>query len=299
MSRRQMPENKIVTIVASLICFVVGFALSVAAVFYVTLPDSYIIPPTEVYTGAVTGGNLDVEVIKNQDLSIHFLELGNKYTGDCTLIKVGNTEILIDAGSRTSSIPTIKNYLDQYVTDGILEYVIVTHAHQDHYAGFATNKSTDSIFDLYECEVIIDFAQTNQKPTSTMYANYQRELQDEVDNGAVHYTALDCIKKRNGAQSVYELEKGVTLQILDSYYYYEGNTSSSENDYSVCTLISSGDHHFLFTGDLEEKGEEHLVKLNKLPKVDVYKAGHNGSKTSSSAKLLEVIQPKNVCVCCC
>ncbi len=299
MGKRQKTENKVVTIVAALICFVVGFALSVAGVFYVTLPDSYMIPPTEVYSGAVSSGTLNVDLITSQDLSIHFLELGNKYTGDCTLIKTGNTEILIDAGSRTDSIPTIKNYLDQYVTDGRLEYVIVTHAHQDHYAGFATNKSTDSIFDLFECEVIIDFAQTNQKPTSTMYANYQRELQDEVDQGAVHYTALDCVQGNNGAKSTYELGNGVTMQILDSYYYYAGNTSSSENDYSVCTLISNGKQNFLFTGDLEAKGEEYLVQYNHLPQVDVYKAGHHGSKTSSSAKLMEVIQPKIVCVCCC
>ena len=32
------------------------------------------------------------EVIVNDEMSVHFLELGNKYTGDCTLIKVGDTE---------------------------------------------------------------------------------------------------------------------------------------------------------------------------------------------------------------
>ena len=78
--------------------------------------------------------------VAEADLSIHFLELGNKYTGDCTLIKCGNTEVLIDAGSRTDSAVTIKNYVDKYCTDGILEYVIATHAHQDHIAGFVGNK---------------------------------------------------------------------------------------------------------------------------------------------------------------
>ena len=46
-------------------------------------------------------------VLVNGELQIHFLELGNKYTGDCTYIKAGDTDILIDAGSRTSSIPYI------------------------------------------------------------------------------------------------------------------------------------------------------------------------------------------------
>ena len=52
--------------------------------------------------------------------------------------------------------------------------------------------------------------------------------------------------------------------------------------------------------ELNAKGEEKLVELNPyLPQVDLYKAGHHGSKTSSSNALLEVIQPDIVCVCCC
>ena len=45
------------------------------------------------------------------DFQIHFLELGNKYTGDCTYIKIGDIDILIDAGSKTSSISTIAEYI--------------------------------------------------------------------------------------------------------------------------------------------------------------------------------------------
>ncbi|MBQ7770355.1 MAG: MBL fold metallo-hydrolase, partial [Clostridia bacterium] len=82
------------------------------------------------------GSSSNSEDIETEELSIHFLELGNKYTGDCTLIKVGDTEVLIDAGSRKGSAETIVPYVQQYCTDGVLEYVIATHAHQDHIAGF-------------------------------------------------------------------------------------------------------------------------------------------------------------------
>ena len=62
-----------------------------------------------------------------------------------------------------------------------------------------------------------------------------------------------------------------------------------------------------FTGDLEKDGEESLVAENEpgrknagmLSQVELYKAGHHGSKTSSSKALLDVIKPKVVCVCCC
>ncbi len=228
------------------------------------------------------------------ELQIHFLELGNKYTGDCTYIKAGDTDILIDAGSKTSSIATISEYINAYVTDGKLEYVIVTHAHQDHYAGFT--QQDGSLFDLYEVGTIIDFALTNQedKGTSNMYGRYLLERAAEIEAGATHYTAAECIEQE---KNVFDLGSGVSMTILDSYYYY--NEAHSENDYSVCTLFSYGDYNYLFTGDLEEEGEAYLIERNELPQVDLYKAGHHGSKTSSSAAFLEVIQPKTVCVCCC
>ncbi len=228
-------------------------------------------------------------------LQIHFLELGNKYTGDCTYIKIGDVDILIDAGSKTSSIETISDYIDDYIgEDKKLEYVIVTHAHQDHYAGFT--QLDGSLFDLYEVGTIIDFALSNQedKGKSNMYGRYLMERNDEIAAGAKHYTAAECIEQN---MAVFDLGSGATMTILNSYYYY--NKASSENDYSVCTLFTYGEYNYLFTGDLEADGEEQLVKLNTLPQVDLYKAGHHGSKTSSTEALLSVIRPKIMCVCCC
>ena len=43
----------------------------------------------------------------------------------------------------------------------------------------------------------------------------------------------------------------------------------------------------------------YLVEMNQLPAVTLYKAGHHGSKTSSSELLMKVIKPEIVCVCCC
>ena len=134
----------------------------------------------------------------------------------------------------------------------------------------------------------------NQTATDTnMYGRYLAERDAEIANGATHYTAADC---RNGTYE-FALPNGVVMTILDSYYYY--NEAPSENDYSVCTLFTYGDYNYLFTGDLEEEGEEHLVEMNDLPEVTLYKAGHHGSKTSSSSALLEVIKPQHVCICCC
>jgi len=265
-------------------CFSIVFGFFVGGVGYIFVDNQILISKTPVYASG--------------EIAFHFIELGNEYTGDCTYIKAGDVDILIDAGSRVSSIPSITSYINNYVKDGKLEYVIVTHAHQDHYAGFATGQNTDSIFDLYEIDIIIDFAQaTDDTKEKTIYKNYQRELSEAVSRGATHFTALECVNKENDAKDVYELTNNITMTILNQRFYSE--KTKNENDNSVCTLFTHENKNFLFTGDLDIDGEESLVALNNLPECELYKAGHHGSKTSSNEVLLNAIKPKICCVCCC
>ncbi len=227
------------------------------------------------------------------EFAIHFMTLGNDYAGDSVYIKAGDKDILIDGGSKANSVDDITNYVDQYVTDGKIEYVIVTHADQDHIACFGITDG--SLFDYYECEVIIDFPLSNK--STQVYNRYQNERADEVENGAKHFTALECYNEsKKGAQRVYELSDGISMEILYNYYYE--NQSSDENNYSVCVQFIHGSRNFLFTGDLEKEGEEYLVEYNDLEEMDFYKAGHHGSKTSSNDCLLDIIKPK-LCVVTC
>ena len=250
------------------------------------------------------------EVIVNDEMSVHFLELGNKYTGDCTLIKVGDTEVLIDAGSRKNSAAAISGYIDKYCTDGVLEYVIATHAHEDHIAGFIGKKSgnvRDGILYNYEVETLIQFARTDyalttDKGNPTLYSEYVDAVAYAESQGTQVYSALDCWNNANGGQKSYYLNDAQTISMNILYnYFYENKTSGGggENEYSVCMLLSHGEDHFLFTGDLEKKGEEYLVQYNDLPQCTLFKGGHHGSYTATSDALLQVIQPEIVCVCCC
>lgn len=258
--------------------------------------------------------------IKNENLSIHFLELGNNLTGDSVYIKAGDTDILIDAGSKNESAATITQYLNQYVTDGKLEYVIATHAHEDHLGGFYSVGTNKGIFENFKTGMIIDFALSaktydNKVPgNTTVIGRYFDARDKEVAEGATHYTAAQCFNETDGAKRVYQLADGITLEILYNYYYFnydlnsKGNIESGENNYSVCCMINQGDKHYMFTGDMEKEGEDKLVEyynngndksLPKLPHCDLYKAGHHGSKTSSHNALLNAITPSYVCVCCC
>jgi len=266
------PVSKVLLTFISIFALLIGTLLGALTRFYTTLPTS--------------------DSIISGDLKIHFMELGNNYSGDSILIQIGEYDILVDAGSKTSSLETIKKYVDTHVRDGKLEYVIVTHAHEDHYANFAGNGEI-SLFSYYETDNIIQFPKTNQT-TGKMYQNYLAMVEKEKEDGANVYTALECYNNQNGCTKTIDLGFSVELEILYNYYYE--NKASSENDYSVCFMINQGNNHFLFTGDLEKDGEEKLVELNSLPEVTLYKAGHHGSKTSSSDELLNVIKPKIVVV---
>ena len=245
------------------------------------------------------------EVIVTDELSIHFLELGNGNTGDCTMIDIGDTEILIDAGSRKGSAKTIRKYIDQYCTDGTLEYVIATHADQDHIAAFvgeSENSSRTGILYQYKVGTLIQFSLTNQplltdKGNKTLYGEYLDAVEYSKSQGATVYTAFECWNNEKGASRSYTLADDITMNFLYQTYYEE--KTGDENDYSVCMLLTQGSNNYLFTGDLEKHGEASLVANNKLPKCKLFKGGHHGSPTSSTDALLSVIKPEIVCVCCC
>lgn len=243
------------------------------------------------------------ETAESGELAFHFPMLGNASTGDSIFIQAGDTDILIDCGSQVASAEVVKNYLtdNELVSDGVLEYVIVTHADKDHIAGFSSTGERN-IFSYYECEVIIDFNRTNKSLLTdsggdTTYGKYVKARDAEVEKGAKRYSALDCYNNQNGASRTYYFGNDMSMSILYNYFYEHDSTD--ENNYSVCTLFTHGDRNFLFTGDLESEGEEYLVKYNDLPEVELYKAGHHGSKTSSNECLLSVIKPRICVVCCC
>lgn len=269
------------TIFLSIIFAILGFAVGFAGnIFVINKPES--------------------DVYISGDLSIHFLELGNEDTGDSIFIQCGGNDILIDAGSYYDSATTIINYVDQFVTDNKLEYVIATHADTDHIAAFSSTDKYEGIFEHYKVDTIIDFPKSNK--TTQVYEKYKTFRNQEIKNGAKHFTALECYNNTNGAQRVYELSSDVEMEILYNYYYE--NYHSKENNYSVCLMFNQGDNHYLFTGDLEGAGELKLVDYYKqnhggLPHCVLYKAGHHGSETSSTPELMEVITPEYVCVCCC
>ena len=250
----------------------------------------------------------DPKITTPSGISINFLELGSWYTGDSTFIKAGDVDILIDAGSKNTDecAKAVKDFILQpgMCTDGKLEYVIVTHAHEDHIAGFVGTKSEPGIFESFKIGTLIDFSLTNQSVktkagNTSLYGEYVEKRDAAIANGDIehHYTAAECVDEIGGAKKEYTINDSVKMTVLDQKYYK--TTHSKENNYSVCTLFTHNTNNYLFTGDLEGVGEKSLVELNDLPHCQLFKGGHHGSDTSSTDILLNKITPEVICICCC
>ena len=245
-----------------------------------------------------------VNVVEYDDLEINFMTLGNAFSGDSIYIKAGETDILVDAGSREESATAIKDYifdsesdLHSYVSDNKLEYVIATHADQDHIAAFVGSKGilTDNNIEI---DNIITFAKSNK--TTKVYNNFKNAVEARKASGTKVYTALDCYNNVNGASRIIQVAAGIEIEILYNYFY-DHDCPDNENNYSVCFMLRRGEEQYLFTGDLENEdgnAEDKLVENNDLGEVYLYKMGHHGSKTSSSMNLLNEIKPKVVVATC-
>ena len=71
-----------------------------------------------------------------------------------------------------------------------------------------------------------------------------------------------------------------------------------ENDKSLVLKFELGDTSFLIMGDAPSKIEEQIIKDNPTLDIDILKAGHHGSKTSSSLEFLKVVTPKEAIISC-
>ena len=176
--RKRKQKNKAVRIIFFLIFLVCLIIFIYLYKDEIALYLNSYLPPLE----EKTEGNDEPTIVVSDELQIHFLELGNKNAGDCTYIKAGDIDILIDAGSTKTSSKTIEEYVDKYCTDGILEYVIATHAHEDHIAAFVDSSSNPGIFSYYEVKTIIDFTMKNT--TSKIADEYIEARNKEVSLGA-------------------------------------------------------------------------------------------------------------------
>lgn len=201
------------------------------------------------------------------DLKVHFLSIGQ---ADSILVQQGNKNLLIDSGYWMSGRPILR-YLKNIGVNK-LDYLIVTHPHNDHIGGLPRIINNIPIEN-----VIIN----NKNPYKTR--RYYKK----------HNQLLKMINKR-GINLIQPIA-GKSIKIGDfslEILAPNGDEYERINDYSVVTKLVYKNTSFLFAADAEEYSEMEMLKHNRDIKADVLKVGHHGSCTSSSEEFLRAVSPK-------
>lgn len=234
-------------------------------------------------------------------LNVYAIEQTGQY-GDCTLFKLGNYEILFDGGN-TGSGPQLISYLSTYVTDHVLDMLVLTHPHTDHYGGFfdCTN-SYNNGGALSEAGItsVTKFVDSGADQYSTTFqsqwANTFRAYW--VNKGATYY-AIENIVSGHMFDAIWTLADNFRIQWLDtSNYATPGGAAASDANYnSVSCDVRFGTYDFILCGDLPSTPEEQLAtnyasnKFVATGNTVVFKACHHCSKTANSATFLAFLKP--------
>lgn len=202
-------------------------------------------------------------------LEVHFLNVGQ---GDATLIRCGTHAMLIDAGGEDDTEPVLNYILNKQNLTG-LDYVIGTHPHEDHIG------SLDEVIKAVEVGEVL--------------------LPDVTTNTNSFYEVLTSLEEKNmgitvpSVGEVYPLGDASFTVIAPNEDYKE-----DLNNWSIGVKVTYGDTSFLFTGDAEADAEADIVDTGLELQADVLKAGHHGSETSNSEKLLEAVHPSYAVISC-
>ncbi|MBP1567346.1 MAG: MBL fold metallo-hydrolase [Oscillospiraceae bacterium] len=212
-------------------------------------------------------------VFTSAELSVHFIDVGQ---GDSTLIISGDRTVLIDAGDREAG-QAVRSYLVSQKVDH-LDYIIATHPHSDHTGGIET------VLESFETGTLLIpvFSETG-KSEDDLYAWH--ELNRTAEEAGIAMT---------------EAVPGMTLDLgISSLSVLAPSGDYDEiNNYSVVTELVHGDNSFLITGDAETESEAEMLKNGVLEDIDVLKAGHHGSSTSTGSEFLEIVKPEYAVISC-
>lgn len=219
----------------------------------------------------------------HQDVKIAFVNVGQ---GDCIVIELPyrKSVILIDAGGllrfgqeqwkerdtpyeigRQVVVPYLKGRGIQKI-----DTFVLTHADADHVEG-----AEEVLREVRASEVHVT-------PNSLEKAVMADFLQEATKTNTI------IVEKMAG--------DGWQIGDVRFDYIWPHETHYEGNNDSLVLLVRQGAFKALFTGDLEKEGEADIVRLygESIANVDLLKAGHHGSKTSSIEEFVEKTYPKFV-----
>ncbi|MCW1279359.1 DNA internalization-related competence protein ComEC/Rec2, partial [Staphylococcus aureus] len=209
--------------------------------------------------------------------SHHKITMLNVGQGDSILYEGGkNQNVLIDTGGKVIDDTKQPSYsiskyhiLPTLNERGIneLEYLILTHPHNDH---------------IGELEYIISHIKIKHIV---------------IYNKGYSSNTLMLLSKLSHKYNIklMDVRQVSSFKLGDSSFLFFDSfipNSRDKNEYSIITMITYQNKKVLLMGDASKNNESLLLKKYNLPEIDILKVGHHGSKTSSSKEFIEMIKPK-------
>ena len=177
---------------------------------------------------------------EDSSFSIHFIDVGQ---ADSALVSCDGEYMLIDGGNADDS--NLEYTVMQRETDGHLEYMVGTHAHEDHIGGM------DNIIDNFNIE---NFYMPNAITTTKTF----EDVLDSLDRKKIKFQTPNVNDdfKLNDA----------TFKVL-----HIGDNKKDLNDTSVVLRLEYGNTSYLLMGDATSNVEKDLLNNNINLKSDVLK----------------------------
>ncbi|MCM1991983.1 MBL fold metallo-hydrolase [Oceanirhabdus seepicola] len=201
-------------------------------------------------------------------LKVHYIDVGQ---ADAILIEQEGKYMLIDAGNNDD-----KEILLSYLkSNGVkrLEYVIGTHPHEDHIG------SLDAVIEKFEIGKVL-------MPKVTHTTKTFKDVVSETKKKGLKFTTPKI-------GDTFELGEGKFTVLAPNSSEYK-----DLNEYSIVIRFEYGNRSFMFTGDAEAHSEKEIINNGLELRSDVLKAGHHGSRSSSSNEFLKKVKPKYAIISC-
>ncbi len=206
-----------------------------------------------------------IHITHADELQIWFFDIGQ---GDATFIQTPEgKQILVDGGPDDRVLQKLGSVM--WPWDRTLDAIVVTHPDADHITGLV------NVLEQYEVREIIE---TGARGTTPVIRALDEVIEQEQ---AVHRIV------KMGEVILFD---GLTLHVVWPLQTYENEQPDDRNNTSIVLLAEYGQTSVLLTGDAEVESEVGMQSF--LQDVDVLKAGHHGSSSSSTSAFLKQIQPE-------
>ena len=222
--------------------------------------------------------NADEVDLNNDKLNIIFFYVGQ---ADCTLIKLNDDVMLIDAGNNSDGKNVVSFLQEKGITQ--IDYLVATHADEDHIGGIDDVMSSLEIGTLF----IPTVGENGADYQNAVEAAEEKSIQIEHPTMGDVFSFEDANETTGTNNEINSSTDSVTEAQFEIMSAME-DEGTSDNNSSLVIELTYNATKYLFMGDAETEVEN----SRSWNKVNVLKVGHHGSNSSSSTKFLEQVKPQ-------